>query len=151
MESLRSMNWVASLRQLSRFAPYFGICIESIQLFHRKFRNMERSDSTNGAKRLHIWSEATLFGGVRGGGSPPDKCRHLNYQVKSILFETIVGLSQRSKNWAKETKSCILYTLSLSIYIYIYRAYIYIYIYIYMYHIYDTIFICVYYINRIYS
>ena len=32
---------------------------------------MERSDSTNGAKRLNLWSEATLFGGVRGGGSPP--------------------------------------------------------------------------------
>ena len=31
----------------------------------------ERSDSTNGAKRLHFWSEATLFGGVRGGVSPP--------------------------------------------------------------------------------
>ena len=31
----------------------------------------ERSDSISGAKRLHFWSEATLVGRVRGGGSPP--------------------------------------------------------------------------------
>ena len=30
----------------------------------------ERSDSINGAKRLHFWSEATLFGGVRGAVAP---------------------------------------------------------------------------------
>ena len=29
---------------------------------------MERSDSANGAKRLHIWSEATQLGGGAGGG-----------------------------------------------------------------------------------
>ena len=50
-----------------------------------KWPNRERSDSTNGAKRLHIWSEATLFGGFGGGDSPPDKCRHQNYHTQNIF------------------------------------------------------------------
>ena len=72
-------NRVASLLKWSRFAPlveslrstFPEFILKNLLLFIKNRRNMERSDSTNGAKRLHLWSEATLFGGVRGGASPP--------------------------------------------------------------------------------
>ena len=51
---------------------------------------MERSDSTNGAKRLHLWSEATLFGGGAVGGMPPRAIEFNNHYYtlqESILWE----------------------------------------------------------------
>ena len=103
IESLRSRNGVASLHELSRFAPpveslrsiFRNLYGKSI-LFLTKIGNMERSDSINGAKRLHFWSEATLVGWVRRGGSPPGLPpfpHSLTWNFSFSFFESFLGPS----------------------------------------------------------